>query len=131
MARGNKPTSSPTNVWDFLTNFLIASMNKGQFPLAIIALVFVFMVWRMPPEDVSKLVFQIFDEIKAGRLLGYIFSALALGGWYVHTKWQRRIINEEMERLTQARNESQALAINAPIDSSKPQRKPRHRGAQS
>jgi hypothetical protein len=86
MAGTSKNTNSKTNGWDALTNVLIASMNKGQFPLAIAALVFSFMIWRMPSEDVSKLVFQVFNSLIAAKMLGYGLFALTVGSWFAHAK---------------------------------------------
>ena len=77
----------------------------------------------MPPQDVSKLVFQIFDMLANGKLLGYVLFSLVSVGWFVHAKWQRRIMSEEIDRVSQERNLLQEKAIDAPIESSEPRKR--------
>ena len=82
-----------------LTDVLIASINKGQFPLACLTLFGMFMVYRMPSADVSKLVFQIVEHVANGSFIGYMLSVLFGGGWLLHARWQRKIITGEMDRV--------------------------------
>lgn len=82
---------------------MIASICKGQFPLAIIGLIAMSLIWRMPPEDISKLVFRIVDGSERGALLGYLLALVAVGGWYVHARYQRRAISAELNRLVAKR----------------------------
>jgi len=87
-----------------LRDVLIASINKGQFPFAILGLVLLALIMRMPPEDVSKLVFRLLDGLERGSLLGYLLSLLFLAGWYVHARYQRRVISGEIARMAAERN---------------------------
>jgi hypothetical protein len=94
-----------------LRDVFIASINKGQFPLAIAGGLAALLILKMPPEDVSRLVFRIFEGLKHGWLAGYVISALSLGGWFFHARFQRRIINDEMTRISNERNKSQSKAM--------------------
>jgi hypothetical protein len=52
----------------------------------------------MPPEDVSELVFRVVDGLERGALFGYLLAVVAIGGWYVHARYQRRLISVELSR---------------------------------
>jgi hypothetical protein len=91
-----------------LRDVLIASINKGQFPFAILGLLLLTLIVKMPPEDVSKLVFRLVDGVERGSLLGYLLSLLFLVGWYVHARYQRRVITAEIERMAAERNTLQS-----------------------
>lgn len=91
-----------------LRDVLIASINKGQFPLAVLGLVLLTLILKMPPADVSKRVFRLVDGVERGSLLGYLLSLLLLGGWYIHARYQRRVIAEELDRMAAERNTLQS-----------------------
>lgn len=50
------------SLFEFLRDVLIASIEKGQFPAALIAIIALSMIWRMAPADVGKLVFRLLDQ---------------------------------------------------------------------
>ncbi|WP_129781447.1 hypothetical protein [Peristeroidobacter soli] len=79
-------------------DILIASINKGQFPLAIFWLIAMSLIWRIPPEDVSRLVFRIVDGLERWALLGYLLALVVTGGWFVHVRSLRRVISLELSR---------------------------------
>lgn len=91
-----------------LRDVLIASINKGQFPFAILGLVVLTLILKMPSGDVSKLVFRLVDGVERGSFLGYLLSLLLLVGWYVHARYQRRVIAAEIERMAAERNTLQS-----------------------
>ena len=87
-----------------LRDVLIASINKGQFPFAILGLILLALIMKMPPDDVSRLVFRLVDGVERGSLFGYALSLFLLAGWYVHARYQRRVISQEIERMAAERN---------------------------
>lgn len=106
------------NFWAMLNNVLIASLAKGQFLTALLFLTFIFMVWKMPSEDVSRLVFTIIADLESGKLLGYLLAIIFAGGWYFHAKRQRQIFEPEMARLAEKRDELQERAMPGMLESS-------------
>jgi hypothetical protein len=72
-------------------DIFVASISKGQFPLAMVGLIVMSLIWRMPPEDVSRLVFRIVDGLERGALVGYLLALVAMTGWYVHARHCRRL----------------------------------------
>src|SRR5262245_26218982 len=93
-----------------LRDVFVASINRGQFLLAIVGLLLALMILKMPPEDVSKLVFRLLESIENGKILGYVLAIILAMGWFWHARWQRRMITDEMHRIGQQRTEAQSKA---------------------
>lgn len=72
---------------------LVASINKGQFLVAIVGIIFLVMVVKMPEQDVSKLAFKIVEDLKTLHLLGYALFFVTLGFWYLHAQLMRRLLH--------------------------------------
>jgi hypothetical protein len=85
LATGKKgyKAGAKVSLFEFLRDVLIASMNKGQFPAALIAMIVLSMIWRMPPADVSKLVFRLFDVAQEKSLVGYVAAVMFLVGSFM------------------------------------------------
>lgn len=77
----------------------------------MLGLIVMSMIWRMPSEDVSRLVFRIVDGIESGALLGYLLAMLAIVGWYFHAKYQRRVLSVELDRVAAERNVLQTKSL--------------------
>lgn len=114
-----KPRQNDFGWPQVVRDVLVASMNKGQFPLAIVSLIIIVLILKMPPDDVSKLVFSIINLMQDGYLLGYVLFAGSTGGWFFHAKWQRRVITTEFNRMSAERNNVQEQKLGARIKSSR------------
>jgi hypothetical protein len=97
---------------------LIASMSKGQAPLFVVAGLAALMIWKMPPEDVSSLVFRLVGAVEHGYVVGYMLAAASTFGWFLHAKFQRKIIRDEMQRMSELRTQLQAKQTIHQLDSS-------------
>ncbi len=85
---------------------------------ALSGLIFLAMVLKLSPSDVSRLLFHILDLLEKGYIVGYALLGPALLGWFMHARWQRRLFAKENERITEERDFYQQKAIQAPIESS-------------
>lgn len=81
-------------------------------------MVAVSMIWHMPPADVSKLMFRLLDVAEEGRLAGYVVSVVSLLGWFFHARYQRKLITQEMQRISNERNQLQARELGKRVKSS-------------
>jgi hypothetical protein len=72
-----------------LRDVLVASINKGQFPIAMVGIIFLAMIVKMPDADVTKLAFQILDDLKTLHLLGYFLTLVVIILWYKHAQLLR------------------------------------------
>ncbi len=80
-------------------DIVVTSMNRGQFPvLGMIALAML-LIWRLPEEKTGELVFSILAALRQGELWAYIFLVLVIAGWYLHSKWMRKMFSAEAKRI--------------------------------
>jgi len=115
--KGNTKTAS-IGPWQAVRDILIASINKGQFLVALAGLICLTIVFRMPPQDLSRLVFRLLDIAENRYLAGYMLAATFLVGWLLHSKYQRRQITRELQRLSGERNYLQTKALGDRVKSS-------------
>ena len=101
-----------------LRDVLIASVNKGQLPVAIFGLFFVILAIKMPSEQAGKLIFDLLDLVIKGKLLGYVLFVCAIFGWLIHTKRQRRTIAKEIKRIGKEKTKLQEKLVPNLIESS-------------
>ena len=94
-----------------LRDVLIASMNKGQFPLALGALILIVLILKMPAQDVSALVFRLLNAVEGWRIAGWLIAVITVAVWYFHTRSLRRICARELERISDERNSLQSRSI--------------------
>ena len=76
------------------------------------------MVWKMPSTDVSRLVFQIHEDLKAGYMVGYVVAILAVAGWFVHAKQLRKQFAVEIRRVGTERTKAQEARLGTKLRSS-------------
>ncbi len=116
--RATKPPPPKVGMWHAISNIAVASINKGQFGLAILGAVMIVALVKMPGEDVSKLVFRILEDLEKGELWSWIVAASSLTGWFLHARIQRRVITKEMDRIALLRNKLQQKLLDGNISSS-------------
>lgn len=104
--------------WVMVRDVLVNSMRYGQFPIALVAGIVVVVLVKMPPDDVSRLSFEIVGDLKNFSLLGWVLFFFALVAWYLHQKWQRRIIAAEMERIGAEKSRLQGDRLGKALPSS-------------
>jgi hypothetical protein len=124
LARNN---NVKVTIWHMLRDVLIASMNKGQFLLTLSFLLVVIVIIKMPSEAVSRLASEIMQKLENYELVGYVLSVTLGGGWYIHSKYQRRRMAGEIHRISDERDEWQKRALGGNIESSDKPRKGKKR----
>lgn len=105
--------------FQMLRDVLVASLNRGQFPVAIMGLIVVITICRMPPADLSRLMFRLLDAAEAHEYGGYVLSLMITIGWAIHGRRQRREIAAEIRRLSEQRNRLQQMTLDIQIKSSR------------
>lgn len=119
VSRSNRENRS-INFWLFARDVLRDAINKGQGIPYLLGIILMVIVLKMPGEDVSKLAFLILDAIINYSILGWGIAIIVLPGWYVHAKWQRRIMYDEIARIADERNSLQTKLLGSDIKSSLP-----------
>ena len=101
-----------------IRDIAVASINKGQFPAFVVGMNVFAAILKMPPRDVSTLVFRFLEAGERHELLGYALSGLITIGWFVHARFQRRLIHGELSRVSSERNRAQGHVLGNRIKSS-------------
>lgn len=110
--------SRTVNVWAMVRDVLIASINKGQLPIAGVILFVIILAVKMPSEQAGELLTKIFDFLINGYLLGYILFVASVFGWFAHVKIQRRTFANEIRRVGDEKTKLQEKILPKLIDSS-------------
>jgi hypothetical protein len=118
----NKGKKQKIGVCHMLRDVLVASLNKGQFLVALSALLLALLIFKMSSEDVGKLVFRLLSAAEARFLVGYAMAGVLLACWFLHSKYQRRQFTRELERLCEERNRLQSHALGKRLKSSEASR---------
>jgi hypothetical protein len=118
MTTNPKPTSKPkvpvknppnrnSNWAGAFRDVLVASLNKGQFPIAFALVIFGIIFWRMPEQELSKFLFNIMDRFENNYVLGWFFFIAALFGWYFHNRYVVKVHSVEMDRVVSEKTDLQ------------------------
>lgn len=113
-----RTSNHSTNGWDALRDILIASLNKGQFLFALIALIVIVLIYRIPQKDLSDLVDKILDLFKTLHYLGWVTSLILSFSWYQSSKMLRKAHSDEMTRVSKEKKELQENLLNKKLPSS-------------
>ncbi|MDQ1164621.1 hypothetical protein [Flavobacterium sp. SORGH_AS_0622] len=111
MTTNQRPTSKPkvpvknppsriSNWSGAFRDVLVASLNKGQFPVAFVLIILGIIFWRMPEKELSVFVFNLLDRFENNYILGWFFFLVSLFGWYFHNRYVVKVHRIEMERNT-------------------------------
>ncbi len=101
------PSRQKVTFWQMWRDIFVTAINKGQFLTAILGLFFLIVAWRLPTEELTALVKDIFQSLKNGYILGYVLFALSLTGWYIHSKRLRTLGTNEQKRIGNEKSELQ------------------------
>jgi hypothetical protein len=105
-----------------LRDVFVALINKGQFPMVIAGLVAVVIILKMPPQDVSKLVFRLLDVSEMRWYAGYLLAVITVFSWFFHSRYQRRVMTGEVTRVSEQRNRLQKKELGPKVESSEKRR---------
>lgn len=96
---GSSARESRFGFAEMLRDVLVASISRGQFPFALLGMVTLMAILKMPSADVSRLVFRVVEILSDGQWLGYAFAVLFLLGWAGHVS----VLRHALERVAVAR----------------------------
>ena len=114
MATKRKPTWA-----EVANNLLMKLISTGQLPLVILLLVLGFLVYRTPSQNIAEVWVVLGQMLDRKSGLGYGLGLASSAGWAIHTRYQRRKFEKELERVTEERNQAQQKYFNKQLDSSK------------
>jgi hypothetical protein len=94
-----------------IRDVLVTSLNKGQFPVALVLIVLALIFGRLPAADLSGFLKDFLDRIENNYLFGWILFIIALFGWYFHNRFVKKTYNAEIDRITQEKNQLQETLV--------------------
>lgn len=105
----SKPVTNSrnSNAAGAIRDILVASLNKGQFPIAGVLLIFVIIFWRLPENELSIFLNNSFDRFENNYIIGWCLFVISLIGWYIHYRYVNKIHQKEMDRVTQEKERLQ------------------------
>lgn len=99
-------------------DMVIASINRGQLPILGIIGIATVLTFRLPEQDISRVVFEIVAALKKGELWAYVLEGLTLFGWFTHAKVMRKIFSAEAERIGCEKSKIQSKSAGVEFKSS-------------
>ena len=116
--RQPRKKSIGAGLYSMLQSVLLASIEKGQFAVAVLGLVTIVMLLKMPSVEVGRLAFKLLDVVQRAAALGYVLALGILMAWMLHVRHLKRMFERELARVTAERNQAQARCIGGHIRSS-------------
>jgi hypothetical protein len=117
---GQKEICMTINAWAAIRDMAIAAMSKGQLLLLALCGVLVIFACRIPSESIPKLFDEVINRLCNGYLAGYGLWLISITSWFFHARWQRKLMHNELQRVTKERNMYQRQVLgNGNVVSSK------------
>jgi hypothetical protein len=113
------PTVVKVTFWHFLRDVFIASINKGQFPVAILGLILAIYCLRVSPDVLAQHGREILQGLAQSYLIGYALFIGIVPIWYAHTRSLRKKHYLELKRIAEEKTEVQKSKLGSKIKSSK------------
>lgn len=114
MAIKRKPTWA-----EVANNVLMKLISTGQLPLVVLLLLLGFLVYRTPQENIAQVWIVLGQMLDRRSGLGYALGLASSAGWAIHTRYQRKKFEKELERVSQERNQAQQAHFKRGLGSSK------------
>jgi hypothetical protein len=94
-----------------LQSVLLASIVKGQFPIAVGGIVLVVMLLKMRSTDVGQFAFRLLDAAERGAVFGYVLCLVISCAWVMQVRYLKRQFRQEIDRVIAERNAMQARVL--------------------
>ena len=83
-----------TGFWGMMRDVLVASIYKGQLPLACGFFIILIFILKLGSDNLFELAKSIILDLKSGYMIGYFFCFIAIMRWIIHSTWQRKNLNQ-------------------------------------
>ncbi len=82
-----------------IRDVLIASMSNGLFLIAVMALVIVTFVYRLPDTELRSFAKDVYRAWKDLSIIGWVLWLISCGIWLFHVRFISKRSNKEIIRL--------------------------------
>ena len=94
MGTSTKPSGAPAaakvGTAQAIRDVFIASINKGQFPFAIVGAIVLLLILRVPEAEIVPLLHWMVETVGSIYYVGYFLSVALVFSWYFHAQRIRR-----------------------------------------
>jgi hypothetical protein len=104
---------------DVINNALMKLISTGQLPVVILLIILGFLIYRTPAENTAQVWVVLAQMLDRRSGLGYGLGLATSAGWAIHTRYQRKRFEKELERVSDERNQAQQGHFHKKLDSSK------------
>lgn len=105
------------NFWAAVRDITMRAIDKGQLPILAIVAIILMIIYKMPGEDISKLMFEVASIAHAGVILSYVANVVLIVICVWSCKNLRRVSSAEVKRIGNERTKLQKKLL--PPDSVK------------
>lgn len=99
-------------------DIVVAAINRGQLPVLGLLALLLLLIWKMPPDQAGAFLVEMWRDLRAAQMLAYFLLAGSVGGWYFHSKSQRKWFSEEMDRIGKEKSDLQSTISGTKFKSS-------------
>lgn len=107
------------NFYGMLQHVLIASMNKGQFPIACITIIFLVLIFKLDSDGAIKIIEDLLTILVDLRYIGWGVALVIAIMWFFSIKFLRRMHSSEISRIAKEKSSLQQSKIETKLNSSK------------
>jgi hypothetical protein len=79
---------SRVGLYEFLSDVLLASIDKSQFPLALAAIILLAIIWKLSPADLAYLPVKLVTFAERRSVVGYVVAIISVVGWLFHVRYK-------------------------------------------
>jgi len=85
-------SDSRIGLFELLRDVLRDALDKSQFPIALITIILLSLIWKLSAADLGWLLRRLVDFAERKCSVGYLATMLIALGWLIHSQRQSREI---------------------------------------
>lgn len=91
-------------------DIVVTSMNRGQLPGVIMGGILLVVFWRLPSEELVKVVNSVLANLANFSFVGYLLFMVTVVGWAWNSRRLRRMATREQDRIGNEKSRLQERA---------------------
>lgn len=91
------PAAARVGTAQAVRDVFIASINKGQFPFAIVGAIVLLLLIRIPENEIVPLIHWMVEAVGSLYYIGYLLFVMTVFAWYFHAQRIRHEFESQFE----------------------------------
>lgn len=118
MAARKPPNTLKIGFWHAVRDIFVTSINKGQFPLAILGAIVLVALAKMPAEGLRDIGQSVVQKLEQGSLVGWALWLLTACAWAFIGRRSRRYHVAEVQRIGKEKSDLHRKLLGSDASSS-------------